>query len=251
MVRSNVNQIVGFHAIESALRQPDHQIETLCLVTRKLSQRQQDLVKLAAEAGVAVQYYDRSELDRLSGTEQHQGVVAILKQAQIKSKSTVEDLIQSASDQSLVLILDQIQDPHNLGACLRTAECVGVEAVILPKDGACQINQTVRKVASGAAERMDVITVSNLANTMEKLQQAGYWIYGTSDKATKSIYEEKFSGKIAVTMGSEGPGMRRLTEEKCDFLVRIPLKGSVSSLNVSVATGVTLFEIDRQLRLSK
>ncbi len=245
--KSKRNHIVGFHAVESALHSDDNKIEQVFLVTRKLSKRQQQLVDVARECNVAVSYCQRGELDRISGTQHHQGVVAVLEAQKVQEIRTLEDVIAMSSAQSLVLILDQVQDPHNLGACLRTAECAGVDAVIIPKDGACQVNQTVRKVASGAAERMSIITVPNLVNAMETLQQHGYWTYGTSDQATESLYEAQFSGKMVIVMGSEGLGLRRLTADKCDFLIQIPLNGSVSSLNVSVATGVTLFEINRQL----
>ena len=143
-------------------------------------------------------------------------------------------------------MLDQIQDPHNLGACLRTAECAGVDAVILPRDGACRINQTVHKVSSGAVGHLDIFHVPNLVNTLDKLQNSGFWVYGATDKGAVSLNQCEYTGKVVVVMGAEGKGLRRLTREKCDYLVNIPMSGNVSSLNVSVATGIFLFEVIRQ-----
>jgi len=149
----------------------------------------------------------------------------------------------------LLLILDHIQDPHNLGACLRTAECAGVDAVILPRDGASPVNQTVRKVSSGAAEQVKIIYVTNLAQTLKTIQKHGFWIFGAEGPGSDELYECDMKGNTAIVMGAEGKGLRRLTKEYCDYLVNIPMRGTVSSLNVSVATGVFLFEAIRQRNL--
>jgi 23S rRNA (guanosine2251-2'-O)-methyltransferase len=159
-----------------------------------------------------------------------------------------EDLFEIIKDQpnALVLILDGITDPHNLGACLRSADAAGVHAVVVPKDNAATITDTVRHIACGAAERVPFVQVTNLARCLEKLKAAGVWLVGTADETDKLLYDVDLNGPIGIIMGAEGPGMRRLTAENCDFLVKIPMLGSVPCLNVSVATGVCLFEVVRQ-----
>jgi 23S rRNA (guanosine2251-2'-O)-methyltransferase len=244
--RNKAEFCVGFHAIESVLNnQPDKIIE-LVYDNKKSSHRLKQLLGLAREQGVTMRVVDRQTLDDICGSSQHQGVIAQIESVILRESTDLETIIATSSDNSVVLMLDQVQDPHNLGACLRTAECAGVHAVILPKDSSSPINQTVRKVASGAVENMDVLYVPNLVHAMKKLQESGYWVYGTSDQAESTLYDCKFAGKVVIVMGAEGSGIRRLTEENCDFFVKIPLKGEVSSLNVSVATGVILFEIGRQ-----
>ncbi|MCB1225660.1 MAG: 23S rRNA (guanosine(2251)-2'-O)-methyltransferase RlmB [Verrucomicrobiales bacterium] len=160
-------------------------------------------------------------------------------------ESDLESLL-AAHPTPLVLVLDCVQDPHNLGACLRTADAAGVAAVVLPKDKSAPVTDTVRRVACGAAESVPIVRVTNLARAMERLQQLGVWLVGTADGATQSLYETDLSGPIGIVMGAEGTGLRRLTQEKCDFLVQIPMGGTVDCLNVSVATGVCLFEAVRQ-----
>jgi 23S rRNA (guanosine2251-2'-O)-methyltransferase len=164
------------------------------------------------------------------------------------STATEDDLpsLIASADSPLVLVLDQVTDPHNLGACLRTADAAGVCAVIVPKDNSALLTDTVRHIACGAAERVPFIAVTNLARAMERLQELGVWLTGTADKADKLLYEVDFKGPTGIVMGAEGSGMRRLTTEKCDFLIRIPMSGTVPCLNVSVATGVVLFEVVRQ-----
>ena len=160
----------------------------------------------------------------------------------------LSDLLQAARKDILLLILDGVQDPHNLGAILRTAEAAGVHAVLSPKDRSVPVTEVVRRVACGGAERVPFVRVTNLARTMRQLKEAGIWIVGTDDKAVESLYERKLTGPLAIVMGSEGKGMRRLTSEHCDFIVKIPMLGEISSLNVSVAAGVCLFEVARQRR---
>ena len=169
-----------------------------------------------------------------------------LKEAGVKSEDELYQILENLDSPPFLLVLDGIQDPHNLGACLRTADAAGVHAVIAPKDRAVTLTQTVKEIASGAAENIPFVQVTNLARTFEQLKELGVWIVGTSDKAEKSIYEIDLKGPIAIVMGAEGKGVRRLTEEKCDFLVYIPMSGSVECLNVSVACGVCLFEAIRQ-----
>ncbi|UCD63730.1 MAG: 23S rRNA (guanosine(2251)-2'-O)-methyltransferase RlmB [Candidatus Zixiibacteriota bacterium] len=167
-------------------------------------------------------------------------------QIEVKGEDDLLEIVRSLSSPALILVLDSIQDPHNLGACLRVADAAGVDAVVSPRDRAVSITPTVRQVASGAAEHIPFVRVTNLVRTIGQLKEAGTWIVGTSDSASQSIYEMDLKGPTALVMGSEGKGLRRLVEEKCDFLARIPMRGSVECLNVSVAAGVCLFEAVRQ-----
>ena len=169
-----------------------------------------------------------------------------VKAGQHKSVS-LEQVIQHLSPSSLLLVLDGIQDPHNLGACLRTADAAGVEAVIVPKDRAVGLTPVVKKVAAGAAESVDLITVPNLSRSLKQLKEAGVWLLGTSGEAESNLYQQEYFGPMALVMGAEGEGIRRLTAELCDYLVKLPMKGQVESLNVSVATGICLYEINRHL----
>ncbi len=250
MPRSATNALgYGFHAVESVLTNDISRVVEIVADQSRPSTRQKSLVAKARQAGVNVRFVDRDEIDRLCRGGKHQGIAAVLR-GQGRSVATglheVLEKLEGCMD-ALVLALDQVQDPHNLGACLRTAECAGVSAVILPRDGSCPVNDTVRKVASGAVERLDIVYVTNLVSALDQLQQANFWVYGTTDRADTSIYDSSFTGKVVLAMGSEGAGLRKLTMEKCDHLVSIPMRGEVPSLNVSVATGVCLFEIRRQL----
>ena len=210
----------------------------------------QALVTLARNQGVSISQAEKSDLDgRVSG--RHQGVVAVLYAGvtadaigMMAEGELVDRVTQSA--EALLLILDGVTDPHNLGACLRSADAAGVTAVIFPKDKSADVNDVARKVASGAAEAVPWVRVTNLARTIESLQQAGVWVIGTDGDAETTLYDQDLTGPCALVLGSEGSGMRRLTRERCDFVVRLPMSGSVSSLNVSVAAGVCLFEAVRQ-----
>jgi 23S rRNA (guanosine2251-2'-O)-methyltransferase len=203
------------------------------------------LVGLAEESRVKVEKVDQKFLDNISRGVRHQGVIAEVKLVQQEGEHGLFNLLRTI-DQPFLLILDQVQDPHNLGACLRTAECAGVNAVILPKDGAAPVNETVRRVAAGAAERLPVFYVTNLSRCLNKLQELGIWITGSADESAKTLFETDLRGNMAIVMGAEGAGLRKLTREHCDQIVSIPMSGTVSSLNVSVATGVILFEAVRQ-----
>ena len=210
----------------------------------------QALLTLARNQGVSISQAEKSDLDgRVSG--RHQGVVAVLYAGvtadaigMMAEGELVDRVTQSA--EALLLILDGVTDPHNLGACLRSADAAGVTAVIFPKDKSADVNDVARKVASGAAEAVPWVRVTNLARTIESLQQAGVWVIGTDGDAETTLYDQDLTGPCALVLGSEGSGMRRLTRERCDFVVRLPMSGSVSSLNVSVAAGVCLFEAVRQ-----
>jgi 23S rRNA (guanosine2251-2'-O)-methyltransferase len=222
-------------------------VKQLWLAEGREDPRIQVLMELAAAARVPVGMRERRELDELvEGV--HQGVLAEVSPSQVWGENYLEELLAKIEGAPLLLVLDGVTDPHNLGACLRTADAAGAHAVIVPKDKSATLNATVRKVACGAAEVMPLVAVTNLARTLEKLQQQGLWIVGTAGEATQEIYDLDLKGPTVLVMGAEGKGMRRLTRERCDYLARLPMGGSVSSLNVSVATGVCLFEVVRQRR---
>jgi 23S rRNA (guanosine2251-2'-O)-methyltransferase len=185
-------------------------------------------------------------LDRVADGGRHQGVAARLHPLQTQDEPYLKSLLRRLEEPPFLLILDEVQDPHNLGACLRTAEGAGVHAVVTPRDRCAGLTPAVRKVASGAAEMVPLIQVTNLVRTMKWLQQEGVWLIGTAGEAENSLYNIDLTGSLAIVMGSEGKGMRRLTREQCDLLVKLPMAGTVESLNVSVATGVTLYEAVRQ-----
>ena len=241
--------VYGFHAVVSRLRQNASSVQEIYLDAARTDARMQDLIKLAGIHSVRVMTVDTARLDGLTGHARHQGVVA--RVLAITVKRDLDDVLESISGPALLLVLDGVQDPHNLGACLRVADAFGVHAVIAPKDRAVGITPAVAKVASGAAETVPYIAVTNLARTLRELKEFGIWILGADEEGTTSLYEGKFSGSLAWVFGAEGEGMRRLTREHCDELIRIPMAGSVASLNVSVASGVCLGETCRQRALAK
>lgn len=238
--------IYGIHAVNALLEtSPERFIEVYALKGRE-DKRLQPLLNQLHQYGISVQFLNRQTLDKKSNGEVHQGLMAKVQPAKELNENDLDLLLQNKS-QPLLLVLDGITDPHNLGACLRTADAAGVTAVIVPKDKSAQLTSTARKVACGAAESVPLIRVTNLARTLRELQQQhNIWIVGTAGEARETLYQTKLTGGIALVMGAEGEGMRRLTREHCDQLISIPMAGSVSSLNVSVATGVCLFEIVRQ-----
>ena len=240
----------GYHAVESLIRREPRRVAALHVQADRQDKRMQALCELSRNQGVSVLSCSKSELDALvSG--RHQGVVAVLDPAAgaeaggLMSEADLSELL-SQETVPLILILDGVTDPHNLGACLRSADAAGVTAVIFPKDKNADVNDVARKVASGAAETVPWVRVTNLARTIASLKQAGVWVIGTDGDAEGSLYEQDLSVPCAVVLGSEGMGMRRLTRDLCDFVVKLPMAGSVSSLNVSVAAGVCLFEAVRQ-----
>jgi len=234
--------VIGIHAVSRRLQQaPEQCIELICVDKR--NPRLLQLIDQARQAGVEVRIEDRAYLTQLSGTSKHQG--CLLQTLDSAPLMDFQQCLQAIGPQSLLLVLDGIQDPHNLGACLRTADACGVDAVIIPRDRAVKVNATVRKVAAGGAESVPVIEVTNITRSLKDLQQAGVWIFGTSGSAADSLYDHEFNGPVALVMGAEGSGMRRLTMASCDHLLKLPMHGQVESLNVSVATGVCLYEILR------
>ncbi|WP_439239932.1 23S rRNA (guanosine(2251)-2'-O)-methyltransferase RlmB [Lonepinella sp. BR2474] len=239
-------QIYGIHAVSAFLqRTPERIIEVLVLKGRE-DKRLQPLLNDLHKLGITVQFLNRQSLDNKANGEVHQGIIARVQAAKELNENDLDQILQNKQSPFL-LVLDGVTDPHNLGACLRTADAAGVDAVIVPKDKSAQLTSVARKVACGAAETMPLVRVTNLARTLRELQQDhNIWVIGTAGEATETLYQTKLTGAIALVMGAEGEGMRRLTRECCDQLVSIPMAGSVSSLNVSVATGVCLFEIVRQ-----
>src|SRR5690554_1949060 len=242
---SNLENVYGVHAVESLLRHHPKRVKALVLAEGRSEPRVQVLRELAEEARIPVSTLSRREMDeQIDGV--HQGVLAKVSPSQVWGEAMLDELLDRLAEPPLLLVLDGVTDPHNLGACLRTADAAGVHAVIIPKDKSASLNATVRKVACGAAEVVPLVAVTNLARALEKLRQKGLWVVGTAGDAEQSLYQQDMKGPLIVVMGAEGAGMRRLTREHCDFLVHLPMQGSVSSLNVSVATGVCLFEAQRQ-----
>ena len=240
--------IFGFHAVTARLRHEASSVEEIYVDAGRVDRRMQELLNAAKAVGVRVIPVDDARLSNIVGTRRHQGVVA--KAGELSLARNLDELLDAIVGPPLLLVLDGITDPHNLGACLRVADGAGAHAVIAPKDRAVGLNATAAKVASGAAETVPYITVTNLARTLRELKDRGIWLIGTSDDGDKGLYEADFTGPTALVMGSEGEGMRRLTRETCDMLVSIPMFGSVESLNVSVASGVCLYEARRQ-RIAK
>lgn len=242
---SQLEKVYGVHAVEALLRHHPKRVKQLWLAESRHDPRVQTLVELAGQNRVPVGHKDRRELDEWAEGV-HQGVVAEVSPSQVWGEAMLEELLDRREGPPLLLVLDGVTDPHNLGACLRTADAAGALAVIVPKDKSATLNATVRKVACGAAEVIPLVAVTNLARTLEKLQQRGLWLVGTAGEAEQELYQQDLTGPTVLIMGAEGKGMRRLTRDHCDYLVRLPMSGSVSSLNVSVATGVCLFEAVRQ-----
>lgn len=240
----------GIHAVSALLKRDPGRVRRLLLLQGRIDKRLQALVAEAESAGIPIKSVPRAKLDELAQGV-HQGVVAETSALQAGNEQDLERLLEGLKDTALLLVLDGVTDPHNLGACLRTADAAGVQAVIAPRDKSAPLNATAIKVACGAAESVPYIQVTNLARTLQLLQQYGIWITGTAGEAETDLYDAELKGPMALVMGAEGKGMRRLTREHCDHLIRIPMAGSVSSLNVSVATGVCLFEIVRQRQSSR
>lgn len=236
--------IHGFHAVVSRLRSAPESVKEIYLDAERKDARSRDLLRLAEQHGVRVMPVDRARLDGMAAGAKHQGVIA--RAEPVKLATHLDDILEDLTEPVLLLILDGVTDPHNLGACLRVADAMGAHAVLAPKDRAVGLNATVRKVASGAAESVPFITVTNLARTLRELQEKGIWVVGAAGEAQIELFQAKLSGPIAWVMGAEGEGLRRLTRETCDELVKIPMFGSVESLNVSVASGICLAETRRQ-----
>jgi len=246
----NQSRIGGFHAIDAALEHTADKIVRVWVDKQRRDKRLSEFCQRVEALGLALETVDRKFLDSSMGASNHQGIVAELR---IPGEETEKDLykaIKMLKVTPFYLVLDQIQDPHNLGACLRTADAVGIQGVVIPKDKAVGITPTVYKVASGAVESVPVYRVANLARTMRQMKQLGLWLAGTDGGAEQEVYTADLSGPLALVIGAEDRGLRRLTREQCDFLVRLPLLGTVESLNLSVAAGAILYEAIRQRRLN-
>lgn len=242
-MNSSDNYIGGFHAVMAALEDGAQQPLEVLLSDSRQDERARRLLAAAKARAVPVRVVGRSDLDLRAPGLRHQGVLALMPEWVLAD----EDILDAPSSRGLLfLALDGVQDPHNLGACLRTAEAAGVAGVIIPKDRSAGLTPVVRMVAAGSAERVAVIAVTNLTRSLERLKERGYWLTGLAGEATDSLYAADLTGPVVLVLGAEGEGMRRLTRETCDRLVRIPMQGKAESLNVSVAAGVCLFEACRQ-----
>ncbi len=247
---SDSRQVFGLHAVGELLGRNPSAVRELLLSRGRTDRRLNALREMAARAGIPCRSLDRRELDALaSGT--HQGVVAVIgaaASAPVLNERGLLELLAARGAEALLLVLDSVTDPHNLGACLRCADAAGADAVVIPAHKSAPVNAAARKVASGAAETVPVATVANLARFLDRLKQAGVWVAGAAGDVPSAIFDQDLTGPIAFVLGSEGKGIRRLVREKCDFLVAIPMRGSLRSLNVSVAAGICLFEVVRQRR---
>lgn len=212
--------------------------------------RLQKILNVAEQHGVRVQWATTKQLDDMVDGR-HQGVIALCKEGETYNEAFLMDLVEKQGQNGFFLVLDGVTDPHNLGACMRSADGAGVQAIIVPKDNSVGLTPVVTKVACGAADTVPLVMVTNLARTLQKLQQRGLWVMGTSGDAENILYDLDLSGPLVIVMGSEGDGMRQLTRSHCDFLAKLPMAGDVSSLNVSVATGICLFEAVRQRKIAK
>jgi len=241
---SSPKVLFGFHAVGVRLKVAPESIVEVYFESTRRDARMRQFIDRAKEAGVRLIEADGLRLSKLAGSHGHQGVAALVKPMELAR--SLDDLLDTLTVPPLLLVLDGVTDPHNLGACLRVADGAGAHAVIAPKDNAAGLNATVSKVASGAADTVPYFMVTNLARTLNELKERNIWIIGTAGEAEKSIYQVDMKGPTALVLGAEGPGMRQLTRKTCDELVHIPMKGAVDSLNVSVASGVCLYEALRQ-----
>lgn len=249
MMSSDKQYIYGIHTVQSYLENFPQEVAQLWLLEGNSNARLQKIAEVAATMDLPVRWCDRQALDELTNGANHQGVVIQIKSTFVFDEQALLQQLANNMDECLLLILDGVQDPHNLGACLRSADAFGVTAVVIPKRRAVGVTPVVRKVASGAAETIPVVAVTNLARFMEKLQGLGIWLVGLDAEIDTAIREIDLTGPVAMVLGSEGSGLRRLTKEHCDYLAKIPMMGTVASINVSVATGICLYEATRQ-RLS-
>ena len=244
-----LTKLFGLHSVQAALDYSPKNIQQAWVDTARQDKRLTKAIEDLLDLGIQPEKVDRKRLDRLSDSNNHQGIVIEVDMPSELSESDLKSAVDNLTETALFLVLDNVQDPHNLGACLRTADATGVHGVIITKDNATGITPTVCKVASGAAETVPVYQVTNLARTLRWLKDLGLWIAGADGETNQTLYTTDFTGPMAIVVGAEGKGLRRLTKEQCDLLVSIPMLGRVESLNLSVATGVLLFEAVRQRSL--
>ncbi len=238
--------IVGLNAVAAALEHDAEHVREVLLEAGGKNPRILEIEQQARRKDIDVRRVTQQALDGVAGGVRHQGAAARYVAARTWDEHELPGLVDAAEGKALLLVLDGVQDPHNLGACLRSAAAAGATAVVIPKDKAVQVNATVRKTSAGAADTLPIFSVTNLSRTLRELQKAGVWIYGLAGEAEASLYATDLTGNVALVLGSEGEGLRRLTREHCDGLVKIPMPGGFESLNVSVAAGVALFEAVRQ-----
>ena len=241
-----LTKIVGLHAAQSALMYSPQKISRAWVDSERHDKRLETLLETLSTLDVSIEKVERKKLDKLADGMNHQGVVLEVALPEELSENHLKVSVEHLSENALFLVLDNVQDPHNLGACLRTADATGVHGIIITKDNAVGITPTVCKVASGAAETVPVYVVTNLARTLRWLKTEGIWVVGTASEAESTLFKSDFTVPMALVIGAEEKGMRRLTREQCDFLVKLPMLGTVESLNLSVATGVLLYEVLRQ-----
>ncbi|MFQ5995601.1 MAG: 23S rRNA (guanosine(2251)-2'-O)-methyltransferase RlmB [Acidiferrobacterales bacterium] len=245
------DKICGLHAVLSALRKDPHNVDTVWLNEERTDNRSFEIIHAARQAGITLHRVPRAKLDQLTGGERHQGVVARCRAEVVRNERDLEGFLQQLSHTPLLVVLDGVQDPHNLGACLRCADSAGADAVIFPRDRAVSITAAVRRAASGATESVAMFRVTNLSRTLARLKQAGIWLVGSTEQSEADLYAVDLTGPLALVLGGEAQGLRRLTREHCDQLIRIPMRGAVPSLNVAVATAVCLYEALRQRRTER
>lgn len=242
--------VYGVHAVNALLNKRPHAIKKLLINADRLDQRLQSLLALAKEKSILIEPITAQAMNQRFAEVTHQGVVASATPLPNYTESDLPALLSESKKPPFILILDGVTDPHNLGACLRTADAAGVDFLIIPKDKSVGITPVVSKVACGAAESMPLVRVTNLVRAMEMIKQEGVWVYGAAGEASQSVYQLDFKSSLALVLGAEGDGLRRLTREHCDNLFALPMQGAVESLNVSVATGISLYEVVRQRFLS-
>lgn len=238
--------LFGIHSVQAALEKQPGKVKQLFVQAGRTDQRADTVINTARQNGVSIQSMNKEKLDDLAEGLRHQGIVALFTGGSLWDENDLEDILDQHGDKVLVLALDGVTDPHNLGACLRSANGAGVHVVIAPKDKSVGLTPVARKVACGAADSTPFVQVTNLSRTLRSLQERNIWVVGLADEEDSGLYEAKLDGPVAMVMGAEGKGLRRLTRENCDQIVAIPMLGDVSSLNVSVATGVCLYEVLRQ-----
>jgi len=242
----NVTKIFGIHAVQAALDFSANKIQHVWVDSQRQDKRLQPLLNQLKSLSINIDKADRKRLDKMTDGKNHQGIVAEVEMPGVHSEDELKHIVNTMSEMPFFVILDQVQDPHNLGACLRSADAAGVHGIIITKDNSSGITPTVCKVASGAAETVPVYQVTNLARTLRWLKEQNIWIMGSTGDTEQSIFTADLKMPLAIVMGTEGTGMRRLTQEQCDFLVKIPMVGQVESLNVSVAAGIMIYEVFKQ-----
>jgi len=239
--RDAESTVWGIHAVSGLVKRAPERVLEVSIARGRNDRRLEELLTAISRAGISITEVPRQTLDRMSEEGAHQGIIARCRPRPVANENDLDEILDGLDQAAFLLVLDGVQDPHNLGACLRTADAVGVDAVIVPKDRAVGLTPVVRKTASGAAETVPFIRVTNLARTLRVLKERGIWLIGTTEAVGNPIFDADLKGPLAIVMGAEGKGLRRLTREQCDVLADLPMKGEVESLNVSVAAGVCLY----------